>query len=142
MHPELSEAAALLSSYTCVLSRDGTVLTDTRRGIRPLLELLRSGRDLTGFSAADRVVGKAAAFLYVLMGFRSLYTPVISTPALEVLERFSIPVTYDRQVAAIQNRTGDGFCPMETAVWEIDDPIEARDTVILALENLSPEAPR
>ena len=136
MHPELSEAAALLSSYTCVLCRDGTVLTDTRRGIRPLLDLLRSGRDLTGFSAVDRVVGKAAAFLYVLMGIRSLYTPVISTPALEVLERFSIPVTYDRQVAAIQNRTGDGFCPMETAVWKLNDPEKAPDAIREALRKL------
>lgn len=142
MHPELTAAAAMLGSYTCVLCRGDIVLTDTRRGIRPLLELLRSGRDLTGFSAADRVVGKAAAFLYVLMGIRALYTPVISAPALEVLERYAIPVTYDRRVAAIQNRTGDGFCPMETAVWDIDDPTEAREAVILALEKLSQEAPR
>ena len=142
MHPELSAAAAMLDNYTCVLCRDGTILTDTRRGIRPLLELLHSGRDLTGFSAADRVVGKAAAFLYVLIGIRALYTPVISAPALAVLERYSIPVTYGCRVAAIRNRTGDGFCPMETAVWDIDDPIEAREAVILALEKLSQDAPR
>lgn len=137
MHLDLSAAAAMLDNYTCVLFRDSTILTDMRRGIRPLVEFLSSGLSLQDFSAADRVVGKAAAFLYVLIGIRSLYAQVISTPALEVLERFSIPVEYGHLVPAIRNRTGDGFCPMETAVWDIDDPTAAHEAVLLALQKLS-----
>ena len=66
MNKNLSKARRLLldGGYTCVLCHGDTIITDTRRGIRPLLELCRSGRNLQEFSAADKVVGKAAAFLY------------------------------------------------------------------------------
>ena len=49
-------------TYTCVACRGDTVLTATERGVRPLTNWLRDGADLRGFAAADKVVGKAAAF--------------------------------------------------------------------------------
>ena len=69
MH-DLEKARSLLEreNYTCVICHGEDVITDRRRGVRPLLELLESGKDLHGYSAADRVVGKAAAFLYCLLG--------------------------------------------------------------------------
>ena len=125
MNNDLSKARQLLEtgSYTCVFCRGDTLLTDNRRGILPLLDLLRSGQDLRDFSAADKVVGKAAAFLYRLMGIKALYAGVISTPALAVLKE--IPVEFAAEVPAIANRSRTGFCPMETAVWDIDDPLDA-----------------
>ena len=70
MNSDLTKAAALLNSgaYTCVLCRGDAVFTGTERGVKPLLGWLDGGVDLNGFSAADRVVGTAAAFLYVLLG--------------------------------------------------------------------------
>lgn len=61
MH-DLHFARTLLEkeNYTCVICRGEDVLTDRRRGVKPLMELLESGKDLHGFSAADKVVGKAA----------------------------------------------------------------------------------
>ena len=125
MNNDLSKARQLLEtgSYTCVFCRGDTLLTDNRRGILPLLDLLRSGQDLRDFSAADKVVGKAAAFLYRLMGIKALYAGVISTPALAVLKE--IPAEFAAEVPAIANRSRTGFCPMETAVWDIDDPLDA-----------------
>ena len=125
MNNDLSKARQLLEtgSYTCVFCRGDTLLTDNRRGILPLLDLLRSGQNLRDFSAADKVVGKAAAFLYRLMGIKALYAGVISTPALAVLKE--IPVEFAAEVPAIANRSRTGFCPMETAVWDIDDPLDA-----------------
>ena len=138
MTDQLKYAAQLLvqGNYTCVLYNPGTVLTDTRRGIRPLLELVESCRNLTGFSAADRVVGKAAAFLYCLLGVRAVYAKVISAPALQVLQEHKISVFYDALVPAIRNRTGDGFCPMETAVWNLNAPENAPDAIRDALKKL------
>lgn len=138
MTDELKYAAQLLvqENYTCVLYGQGTVLTDTRRGIRPLLELVESDRNLTDFSAADRVVGKAAAFLYCLLGVRAVYTKVISAPALQVLQEHDIDVFYDALVPAIRNRTGDGFCPMESAVWELNEPESAPDAIRDTLKRL------
>ena len=136
MNKDLTRARQLLSDggYTCVFCHGDTILTDTHRGIRPLLELYRSGRDIRNFSAADKVVGIAAAFLYRLMGIKALYAGVISTPALAVLE--GLPVEYTTEVPAIQNRTQTGLCPMETAIWGIDDPEEALPAIERALAQL------
>ena len=122
--------------YTCVLCRGDITLTDDRRGIRPLMELLESGQDFRHFCAADRVVGKAAAFLYCLLGIRAIYARVISIPALEVLMRHGVDIYFDEQVSAIRNRAGDGFCPMETAVWNLNDPEKAPDAIREALRKL------
>lgn len=136
MNNDLSKARQLLEtgSYTCVFCRGDTLLTDNRRGILPLLDLLRSGQDLRDFSAADKVVGKAAAFLYRLMGIKALYAGVISTPALAVLKE--IPVEFAAEVPAIANRSRTGFCPMETAVWDIDDPENALPAIERTLAQL------
>ena len=138
MHEDLILALNILNegSYTCVLRRGDITLTDDRRGIRPLLELLECGQDFRHFCAADRVVGKAAAFLYCLLGIRAIYARVISIPALEVLMRHGVDVYFDEQVNAIRNRTGDGFCPMETAVWNLNSPEKAPDAIREALRKL------
>lgn len=138
MCDELQKAARLLmdGDYTCVLCSGSTTFTDKRRGVRPLLELLKSNKDLRGFCAADKVVGKAAAFLYVLLGVRSVYARVISTPAIDVLTRYRISITYDTQVPAIENRTKTGLCPIESSVWNTDDPTAALEIMQRTLENL------
>lgn len=138
MH-DLQNARRILAEgqFTCVLCRDGDTVTDVRHGVKPLLELLESGKDFSGYSAADKVAGKAAAFLYCLLGVKALYAGVISQPALSVLEAAGIAARYDTLVPAIRNRAGDGFCPMETAVWELNDPALAPKAIRQALQKLS-----
>lgn len=138
MTDELKHAAQLLvqENYTCVLYGHGTALTDTRRGIRPLMELLESGKDLQDYCAADRVVGKGAAFLYILLQIRAVYARVISTPAKQVLSGCGIVLCYDTEVPAIENRSRTGLCPIETAVWNLDDPEEALSVIRKTLEKL------
>ena len=115
--------------YTCVICGGDTVYTSHERGVKPLLELLEQGAELKGFSAADRVVGKAAAFLYVLLGVSAVYAGVISEPAAGVFRRFGVQADWEEKVEAIFNRTNTGFCPMESAVWDIDEPEKAPDAI-------------
>lgn len=124
---DLRRAKALLTEggYTCVLCRDGRFHTATQRGVRPLLDWLDSGLELRGYSAADKVVGRATAFLYVLLGVRAVHALVMSTPAREVLEANGITALCDREVPGIINRRGDGPCPFEETVLGITDPGEA-----------------
>ena len=133
---DLEKARQLLesSNYTCVLCAGDAVHTATHRGVRPLLEFLE--KDMSGFSAADKVVGKAAALLYCLMDIRALHAQVISDAALRVLNAHSIPISYDRLVPYIQNRDGTGRCPMETATWDIDDPAQALTAIQRKLKEL------
>ena len=127
MSDNLEKCREILKSgeYTLVLFDGKTLLTDTKRGVKPLLDLLDRETDLSRFSAADKVVGKAAAFLYVLLNVREVYADVISTPALSVLEEHKIPVVYGILTDKIKNRAGTGFCPMETAVLDEDNPENA-----------------
>lgn len=134
----LAKAKKLLSETgcTCVLCNDSVILTDKRRGVRPLLDLMEGRVDVTGFAVADKVVGKAAAFLYCLLKIKCLYAQVISEPALAVLQKAGITVAYCQVVPAIQNRTKDGFCPMESAVWDMVFPEDALPAIQKALAQL------
>lgn len=138
MHPDTQKAKQLLtgSAYTCVLCRDDRVLTSCLRGVAPLMGFWKQAEVLTGFCAADKVVGKATALLYCLLEVREVYAGVMSRPALQVLQAHGILAFYDQLVDAIQNRTGDGFCPMETATRDLEDPALAPAAIEKALQAL------
>lgn len=127
MNESLKTARLLLEtgSYTCVLCRDGQVYTSQQRGVAPLLTWLNSSTDFTGYCAADKVIGKATAFLYCLLGVRAVYAQVISTPALLVLQRYGISAAWDTLADGILNRQKSGPCPMEAATENINEPKEA-----------------
>lgn len=126
----LKAISELNRGYTCALCRDDDIYTTTQRGVKPLLDWIKLKTDLKGFSAADKVVGKAAAFLYILLGISEIYALVISDAACGVFERFGITAKYEKRVEYIINRDGSGKCPMEQAVWEISSPEQALDAVL------------
>ena len=138
MTAAMNRARALLAQgdYTVVLCRGGVTYTDTRRGVAPLLALLDSGVDSTAYSAADKVVGKAAAFLYLRLGVVAVHAGVISAPAYDLLTANGVVTTYDTLVPAIRNRTGDGYCPMETVCLPLTDPTEAEVAIRARLAEL------
>lgn len=103
--------------------------TSTERGVKPLLNWLDRGTDVKGFSAADKVVGRAAAFLYILLGVKEVYAPVMSQGAISTLAENGIEVRYDISAEHIINRGGTGYCPMEEAVSGLSDPEEALEAV-------------
>ena len=123
-------------NLTCVLSDGNRLIKSRERGVKPLIGFIESGKSFKGFTAADKVVGKAAALLYALMGVSSLYASVISEDALTVCKSFGISVEYGTLTQNIINRRGDGFCPMEQAVADISDPQTAFNAVKEKLKNL------
>lgn len=134
---DLEKAKALLQQdTTCVLYRDGKVYTSHHRGVAPLLTWLDSGIDVRGYSAADRVVGKATAFLYCLLGVTAVYARVMSEPALRVLTQGGICAQYDVLVTGIQNRAKDGPCPLEYATSRLSDAAEALEAIRSTLDSL------
>ncbi len=116
-------------NYTCVVLNNDEIYTSRDRGVKPLLDWYGTV-DLKGAFVADKVVGKAAAFLYVLLKVKEIYAGVISESAYKVLVDYNINVTFDKKVMAIQNRDKTGCCPMETAMWNIDNPNTAYDIII------------
>ena len=71
---------------------------------------------------ADEVIGRAAAMLLIYGRVRSIYTPLISEHAIDILDKYKIYYEYENKVPFILNRTKDGMCPMEKTVIHIDDP--------------------
>ncbi len=139
MKADLTKAIETLNSgkYTCVLCKDNTIYTSAERGVKPLIDWLDANTDLKGFSAADKVVGKAAAFLYVLLGADEVYAHVMSEAAIQVFTENGIACQYDVSVKNIINRAKTGLCPMEQTVKEISSPIEALTAVRSKLTQLS-----
>lgn len=114
-----------VGGYTCVLCKGDILHTTTERGVKPLVRWLTEGTDLRGFSAADKVVGKATAYLYCLLGVKAVHSLVMSSAAARVLAENGIAATQETLVENIINRQGTGICPFEEAVWQIADPQEA-----------------
>lgn len=122
--------------YSCVLFKNGTAYTSTLKGVAPLVNWLNEGLDIQGFSAADKIVGKAAAMLFVLGKIREIYAPVMSESALHLLTKNGIYASCNTLVPMIINRAGTGQCPMENAVAEVEDPAEALAVLNRTLKNL------
>jgi len=120
---DLGRAVALLASggHTCVLCRGDEVLTSDDHGPAPLVEWLAQGVELAGFSAADRVVGRAAALLYAAGGVRAVHAVLASELASGVLAAHEIAFTAEKAVPAILNRDRTASCPMEALVAGVDD---------------------
>lgn len=129
----LIKAMAILkdSEYTCVLCNEEDVITSTKRGVAPLLGFLDENKDYSNYSAADKVIGNGAAFLYVLLGIKKIYADVISQSALDTLKKHDINITYNVLTEAIRNRDNTGFCPIESAVSGISSPEDA----LIAIRN-------
>ena len=139
MEKDLKRATELLTSgeYTCVFVNRDQTITSTERGVAPLLKLVESGKNLKGFCAADKVVGRAAAFLYVLLTPEKLFAQSLSESAKAVLEQNGIPVCYNTLTQGIINRKGDGPCPMEQATKHATTPTQALFAIRSTLEKLS-----
>lgn len=138
MLSDMEKARRLLSEQglTCALVRGDTIYTSTQRGVKALMGWLNDGTDLKRFSAADKVVGKATALLYCLLGVDAVHANVISHSAVRVLRSHGIGVSWGVAVDFIWNRTKTGPCPMENAVRDIDDPALAPGAIREALARL------
>ena len=123
--------------YKCVLAKGDVIRISEKKGVAPMMEFIDAGMDLKGFSAADKVVGKAVALLFVFAGIAEVYAEVISSHAIAVLEKNNILFSYAKEAEYIINRFGDGFCPMEEATLDIEDPQEAYEAICAKLEELN-----
>lgn len=118
---EKAKEQLLSGDFTCVLCKGEKFYTSGERGVSPMLSLLADGTEVFGFSAADKVVGKAAAMLFVCAGVTEIFALVISKSAAEFLDKRGVKYSYEKMTEKIINRMGDGVCPMEQAVADIDD---------------------
>ena len=133
MMNEITYAKEMLSrgGYTLVVCSGGRVYISEEKGIKPLLELVKSQDDWSGAYAADKIVGKAAAMLYTLLGIKVVFAEVLGEKAKEIFDKNGIEFECNTLTENIINRQGTGLCPMEEAVKDIDNA----DDALTAIEN-------
>ena len=136
---DLMVAKQILESgeYTAVLFSNGAVRTSKFRGVKPLVLWVEERTDYTGYSVADKVIGKATAFLYLLLGVSSVYAQIISKPAVQVLLDNGVFVEYGALVDNIINRQGNGICPFEEQVLKLNDKNEAYTAIRKKMEEMN-----
>lgn len=111
------------SDCTCVAVKEDKVYKSNLKGIMPIISKLKEDPQFfNGADVADEVIGRAAAMLLIYGKVRSIYTPLISDHAINILEKYHIYYEYEKKVPYILNRNKDGMCPMEQTVIDVDDP--------------------
>lgn len=122
MNRDLTLAKESLKDNTIFLVKGEHTLSSTKTGIAPMMDFISRGLDLGGYSAADKIVGKAAALLFAKAGIRAVFAKVLSERALPILKKFNIQYEYETLTKNITNRLGTGTCPMELTVADTDSP--------------------
>ena len=115
--------------YTLVICKDEDIIKSDVTGIIPVMTLIDSKKDYKGYSAADKIVGRAAAFLYTLLQVKNLYGETMSKGAVEILKNAGIYYEYKTLTDYIENRQKTGMCPMDEAVKDIDNPKDAYEAI-------------
>ena len=99
---------------SCVISNGNEIYVGRERGVADLFRLLKENPGLlAGAFVADKVVGKGAAAIMVSGGVAEVHALVISRPALELVQRSGVTVSYGELVGNIINRNRTGICPVE-----------------------------
>ena len=122
---DLQPAKNNLVGHTICLCKDGKCLFSEKRGIAPMMDFIADGVDISGYSVADLVVGKAVAFLFVKCKIKKVFAKTLSESAKRVLEMYGLEYEYETLAQTIINRDGTDICPMEKAVSSTDNPEQA-----------------
>jgi len=113
---DLEIAKLNLRGHTLALCKNGEVIISDKRGVAPMADFIESGVDLRGYSAADKVVGKAAAALFVKAGVIKVFAETLSQGGKDMLKKYGVLYEYVTLTDRIINRQGTDVCPMEKAV--------------------------
>ena len=111
------------------MCKDSDIITSDITGIRPLMKLIDDKKDCKGYSAADKIVGRAAAFLYTILGVNNIYGEVMSKGAIEILKKEGINYEYKTLTEYIENRVKTGICPMDEAVQNCTNATDACEAI-------------
>ena len=112
-----------------LIENHGETTSYNAPGVQDLLHLTAVEPErLQGAVVADRRVGKAAAALLIKGGVKTVYTPLLSTPAKETLQAAGIPVYAREEIPFMINKDGTDLCPMEKKLMDVNT---AEDCVTL-----------
>ena len=118
----------LLEKNYSIVASNGYFSYDS--GIRPVIDRINEKEDyFKGLEVADKIIGKASAMLLSLSGVKKVHAVVLSQAGKDIFDKYDVEYSFDELTDYIVNRKGDGMCPMEMTVKDIDDLREAYETL-------------
>ena len=113
-----------LDDSSLVIYKDNQTKTYKEHGLEPLLIYLEENNFKDSY-VFDKIVGRAAALLYVYGDADYVYADKISKPAIEILKKNHIKYEAKNVVEEIQNKSKTGLCPFEELTKNIINPVQA-----------------
>ena len=124
---ELAKLKLIEEDLSLVIVKKGNVLFETKgQGIKGFLQAIKKlDKNLIAASAADKIVGVAAAKLCVYAGVSSVFALTISEEGIRVLEANNIAYRFEKKVPNILNRDKKDVCPFEKLAIDSGNSEEA-----------------
>ncbi|MBQ1327343.1 MAG: DUF1893 domain-containing protein [Eubacterium sp.] len=91
---DIGTAIDKLTYHYVVFCKDGEIFADDGKDINLILGMMKDGYDFSGYSVADKMVGKAAAMLFVKAGIKNVYGRVMSNAGFDYLMRHDVDASY------------------------------------------------
>jgi hypothetical protein len=124
---------------TCLILKDKEIIySSTKKGVAPMIDFYENVYDNhEHLIVVDKIMGKGAVLLAILIGAKEIHTPIISEIALSYARENKLNVNYLNTVPYIINRTNDGKCPIETSVISISNIQKGYKVIKETLNELS-----
>lgn len=131
----------LKKRHSIVALCNNEIYTNDLDGIKPVLYRINENKEFFKDAiVVDKIIGKASASLLVYSGVKEVYALILSQSGKDLFEKYNIIYHYDELVPYIINRKGDGICPMEETVKDIDDLFESYNALnkkVIELSNIT-----
>jgi len=98
-----------------LIVKNGEIIFKSNKdNLRPLLECIEKFKDkMVGTIAFDKLLGNAAALLFVYAKVREVYALKGSKAGVNTLERNNINYLIEKIIPCVLNNQANGLCPME-----------------------------
>jgi len=126
---QLAKQQLIQKKLSLVVAKRGKALFETEtHGINGLLDAIKElENDMRDSSVADRIVGRAAALLFVYSGVIAVFAVTASEGGVEVLKENKILHEFERLVPRILDSKKLDICPFEKLVSGLSEPKKAYD---------------
>jgi hypothetical protein len=124
---DLARKILLKTDYSIIVIKNECILIKKRgEGIFPILETIGELKNcINDVIIGDRILGKASALLCKYANVKGVYSPQATKTAIAVLIMAGIPSQIDELIPYIKNRDGNGFCPFEELLKNVNSSEEA-----------------
>jgi hypothetical protein len=109
----------------CVVKKQNVLFESKARGVAAFIDAVGELENkLEGSSVADKVVGKAVAWMCIYVKVSAVYAATLSETAKALFEKYSTHVEYVDLVKNILRADRSNICPFEQLVSDVSDPGE------------------